>query len=216
MTRNRYEQQLADIKSRTTNLGNNAERLVELSVKALKGQDAELAQQVINMDNDLDHDYLKLEERIMRVIAMQAPVAGDLRMLLTALKNATDIERLGDYAKDIAEITIALKDRPYFTPLINIPRMAEIAIEMVRMSLDAFEREDAALAGEVYPRDDEVDALFSRTFRTLSTYVFENPGNIEQAFNLMLVARHLERVADHALNIANRTIYMEKGDITFI
>ncbi|MDD4281222.1 MAG: PhoU domain-containing protein, partial [Candidatus Methanofastidiosa archaeon] len=116
MTRNRYEQQLADIKSRTTNLGNNAERLVELSVKALKGQDAELAQQVINMDNDLDHDYLKLEERIMRVIAMQAPVAGDLRMLLTALKNATDIERLGDYAKDIAEITIALKDRQYFTP----------------------------------------------------------------------------------------------------
>jgi phosphate transport system protein len=168
------------------------------------------------MDKDVDHAYVKLEERIMRVIAMQAPVAGDLRLLLTALKNATDIERLGDYAKDISEITIALRDKPYFTKLINIPRMAEVAIQMVQMSLEAFENQDAALAGEVHAHDDEVDQLFSRTFRILSTYVFEDPKNIEQAFNLMLVARHLERIADHALNIANRTIYMEKGDVTYI
>jgi len=216
MTRNRYEQQLEDVKARMMAMGNTAEKLVSLSVKALEDQDVDLAQQVINMDKDVDHAYVKLEERIMRVIAMQAPVAGDLRLLLTALKNATDIERLGDYAKDISEITIALRDKPYFTKLINIPRMAEVAIQMVQMSLEAFENQDAALAGEVHAHDDEVDQLFSRTFRILSTYVFEDPKNIEQAFNLMLVARHLERIADHALNIANRTIYMEKGDVTYI
>ncbi len=216
MTRNRYEQQLADVKSQMMAMGNTAEKLVALSVKALQEQDAGLAQQVINMDKDVDSAYVKLEERIMRVIAMQAPVAGDLRLLLTALKNATDIERLGDYAKDISEITIALKDKQYFTKLINIPRMAEVAIMMVQMSLEAFDTQDAELAGKVHVHDDEVDQLFSRTFRILSTYVFEDPRNIEQAFNLMLVARHLERIADHALNIANRTIYMEKGDVSYI
>ena len=216
MTRNRYEHQLEDVKSQMMAMGNTAEKLVALSVKALQEQDAGLAQQVINMDKDVDRAYVKLEERIMRVIAMQAPVAGDLRLLLTALKNATDIERLGDYAKDISEITIALKDKQYFTKLINIPRMAEVAVTMVQMSLDAFDTQDAELAGKVHVHDDEVDQLFSRTFRILSTYVFEDPSNIEQAFNLMLVARHLERIADHALNIANRTIYMEKGDVSYI
>ncbi len=216
MTRNRYEHQLEDVKSQMMAMGNTAEKLVALSVKALQEQDAGLAQQVINMDKDVDRAYVKLEERIMRVIAMQAPVAGDLRLLLTALKNATDIERLGDYAKDISEITIALKDKQYFTKLINIPRMAEVAVSMVQMSLEAFDTQDAELAGKVHVHDDEVDQLFSRTFRILSTYVFEDPSNIEQAFNLMLVARHLERIADHALNIANRTIYMKKGDVSYI
>ena len=216
MTRNRYEHQLEDVKSQMMAMGNTAEKLVSLSVKALQEQDVGLAQQVISMDRDVDRAYVKLEERIMRVIAMQAPVAGDLRLLLTALKNATDIERLGDYAKDISEITIALKDKQYFTKLINIPRMAEVAVSMVQMSLDAFDTQDAELAGKVHVHDDEVDQLFSRTFRILSTYVFEDPSNIEQAFNLMLVARHLERIADHALNIANRTIYMKKGDVSYI
>jgi phosphate transport system protein len=216
MTRNKFEQQLAEIKKRLLSMGALSEELIGLSVQALKEQDAELAEKVIASDKQIDREYVNIEKKIMRTIAMQAPVAGDLRLLLTALKNATDIERLGDYAKDIAEIALKHKDEAYITKLINIPRMNEIALEMIQISLESFENEDAEMARKVHPMDDEVDALYDRTFRLLTTYILENPKNISQAFSLMLAARHLERVADHALNIANRTIYLKEGDIQYI
>jgi len=216
MTRNKFEQQLAEIKKRLLSMGALSEELIGLSVQALKEQDAELAEKEIASDKQIDREYVNIEKKIMRTIAMQAPVAGDLRLLLTALKNATDIERLGDYAKDIAEIALKHKDEAYITKLINIPRMNEIALEMIQISLESFENEDAEMARKVHPMDDEVDALYDRTFRLLTTYILENPKNISQAFSLMLAARHLERVADHALNIANRTIYLKEGDIQYI
>ncbi|RZN45169.1 phosphate signaling complex protein PhoU [archaeon] len=216
MTRNKFEQQLAEIKKRLLSMGSLSEELIGLSVQSLKDQDEELAKKVIASDKQIDREYVNIEKKIMRTIAMQAPVAGDLRLLLTALKNATDIERLGDYAKDIAEIALRHKDEEYITKLINIPRMNEIALSMVQISLESFETEDADMARQVHPMDDEVDSLYDRTFRLLTTYILENPKNISQAFSLMLVARHLERVADHALNIANRTIYLKEGDIQYI
>ncbi|HHN81525.1 MAG TPA: phosphate signaling complex protein PhoU [Methanomicrobia archaeon] len=216
MTRNKFEQQLAEIKRRLLSMGSLSEELIGQSVQSLKDQDVELAKKVIASDKQIDREYVNIEKKIMRTIAMQAPVAGDLRLLLTALKNATDIERLGDYAKDIAEITLRHKDEEYITKLINIPRMNEIALNMIQISLESFETEDADMARQVHPLDDEVDSLYDRTFRLLTTYILENPKNISQAFSLMLVARHLERVADHALNIANRTIYLKEGDIQYI
>lgn len=216
MTRNKFEQQLAEIKRRLLSMGSLSEELIGQSVQSLKDQDVELAKKVIASDKQIDREYVNIEKKIMRTIAMQAPVAGDLRLLLTALKNATDIERLGDYAKDIAEITLRHKDEEYITKLINIPRMNEIALSMIQISLESFETEDADMARQVHPLDDEVDSLYDRTFRLLTTYILENPKNISQAFSLMLVARHLERVADHALNIANRTIYLKEGDIQYI
>ena len=216
MTRERFEKQLRVVKTDMLSTGEKAKELVRLSVKALKEKDIGLAEQVIEADREIDAEYVKLEERIMRVIAMQAPVASDLRLLLTALKNATDIERLGDYAKDIAEITISLQDEPYFTQLIIIPQMADEALEMVEMSLRSFDSEDLSVAREVYKHDDVVDEMFSRVFRTMASYVAENPKHTKQAFNLMLVARHLERIADHAQNISNRTIYLKEGKITYI
>lgn len=216
MTRDHFERQLEKIKKDLLFVGKKAEELILQSINALKEHDAELAQSVINDDKIIDEGYIKIEKSIMRTIATQAPVAGDLRLLLTVLKNATDIERLGDYAKDIAELAIDMKDEIYFTKLVNIPRMSKLALEMVHASLNAFDRSDSSLAREVYLLDDKVDDLYYGTFRILTTYILEDPRNISQAFSLLLVARHLERISDHAVNIANRTIYLVEGDIKYI
>jgi len=216
MTRNHFERQLEKIKKDLLFIGEKTEELILQSINALKEHDVELAQSVINDDKIIDEGYIKIEKIIMRTIATQAPVAGDLRFLLTVLKNATDIERFGDYAKDIAELAIDMKDEVYFTKLVNIPRMSKLALEMVHTSLNAFDKGDSSLAREVYLLDDKVDDLYYGTFRILTTYILEDPRNISQAFSLLLVARHLERIADHAVNIANRTIYLVEGDVKYI
>ncbi|MHC1598028.1 MAG: phosphate signaling complex protein PhoU [Candidatus Methanofastidiosia archaeon] len=216
MTRNHFERQLEKIKKDLLFIGEKTEELILQSINALKEHDVELAQSVINDDKIIDEGYIKIEKIIMRTIATQAPVAGDLRLLLTVLKNATDIERFGDYAKDIAELAIDMKDEVYFTKLVNIPRMSKLALEMVHTSLNAFDKGDSSLAREVYLLDDKVDDLYYGTFRILTTYILEDPRNISQAFSLLLVARHLERIADHAVNIANRTIYLVEGDVKYI
>ncbi|MBN1785943.1 MAG: phosphate signaling complex protein PhoU [Candidatus Methanofastidiosa archaeon] len=216
MTRDKYIHQLHDVKDHAIAMGIKAEELVNDAILALENQDTEMAENVIGRDREIDELYLDLEERVIRVIATQAPVAVDLRLLLTALKNATDVERVGDFAKDIAEIAIELKDHIYFTKLIMIPKMAEIAMKMLKEAMEAFDKEDVELAKGVYLQDDIVDEIFSRLFRTMTSYVMENPSNIGQALRLMLVARHLERIADHAVNIANRTIYFKEGRIEYI
>jgi len=216
MTRNHFERQLEKIKKDLLFIGEKTEELILQSINALKEHDVELAQSVINDDKIIDEGYIKIEKIIMRTIATQAPVAGDLRFLLTVLKNVTDIERFGDYAKDIAELAIDMKDEVYFTKLVNIPRMSKLALEMVHTSLNAFDKGDSSLAREVYLLDDKVDDLYYGTFRILTTYILEDPRNISQAFSLLLVARHLERIADHAVNIANRTIYLVEGDVKYI
>ncbi|HPR41522.1 MAG TPA: phosphate signaling complex protein PhoU [Candidatus Methanofastidiosa archaeon] len=216
MTRDKYIKQLDDVRKLTISMGNKAEELVRDSVRALESQDAELSQQIIDRDKEVDEMFLELEAKVIKVIATQAPVASDLRLLLTALKNATDVERVGDFAKDIAMVTIELKDDKYFTKLIMIPKMAEITLKMVREALQSFDEGNVALAKNVHEQDDVVDEIFSRLFRTLTTFVMENPKNISQALRLMLVARHLERIADHAVNIANRTVYLMEGEIGYI
>jgi phosphate transport system protein len=216
MTRDKYIKQLDDVRKLTIKMGRRAEELVNDSIKALESQDAELAQQVIDSDKEVDKMFLDLEAKVIKVIATQAPVASDLRLLLTALKNSTDVERVGDFAKDISMVTIELKDDKYFTKLIMIPKMAEITLKMVREALQSFDDEDVVMAKKVHEEDDLVDEIFSRLFRTLTSFVMENPKNTSQALRLMLVARHLERIADHAVNIANRTVYLIEGEIEYI
>jgi len=216
MTRDKYIKQLDEVKKLTVKMGNKAEELVNGSILALETQDAELAQKIIDQDKEVDEMFLDLEKKVIKIIATQAPVASDLRLLLTALKNATDVERVGDFAKDIAMVTIDLKDDKYFTKLIMIPKMAEITLKMVRESLQSFDEENVPLAKAVHEEDDLVDEIFSRLFRTMTSFVMENPKNTNQALRLMLVARHLERIADHAVNIANRTVYLIEGKIEFI
>jgi len=216
MTRDKYIKQLDEVKKLTVKMGNKAEELVNGSILALETQDAELAQKIIDQDKEVDEMFLDLEKKVIKIIATQAPVASDLRLLLTALKNATDVERVGDFSKDIAMVTIDLKDDKYFTKLIMIPKMAEITLKMVRESLQSFDEENVPLAKAVHEEDDLVDEIFSRLFRTMTSFVMENPKNTNQALRLMLVARHLERIADHAVNIANRTVYLIEGKIEFI
>jgi len=216
MTRDKYIKQLNEVRKLTIKMGNKAEELVNDSIKALEAQDVDLAQEVIDRDKEIDEMFLDLEKKIIRVIATQAPVASDLRLLLTALKNATDVERVGDFAKDISMATMELKDDKYFTKLIMIPKMAEITLKMVREALQSFDEEDVPLAKAVHEQDDMVDEIFSRLFRTMTSFVMENPKNTNQVLRLMLVARHLERIADHAVNIANRTIYLMEGKIEYI
>ena len=216
MTRDKYIRQLNDIKKMTLQMGEQAEGLVNMSITSLTEQDVGMADQVIAKDKDIDELYLDIEMKVIKIIATQAPVASDLRLLLTVLKNTTDVERVGDFAKDIAEITKELKDDKYFTELIIIPKMAETTLNMVRESLEAFDKEDVELARKVHEQDDIVDKMFSRVFRTMTTFVMENPKNINQALRLLLVARHLERIADHAVNIANRTIYYMEGKVKYI
>lgn len=216
MTRDKYIRQLNDIKRMTLQMGEQAEGLVNMSITSLTEQNVGMADQVIAKDKDIDELYLKIEKKVIKIIATQAPVASDLRLLLTVLKNTTDVERVGDFAKDIAEITKELKDDKYFTELIIIPKMAETTLNMVRESLEAFDKEDVELARKVHEQDDIVDKMFSRVFRAMTTFVMENPKNIGQALRLLLVARHLERIADHAVNIANRTIYYIDGKVKYI
>jgi len=216
MTRDKYIRQLNDIKRMTLSMGEQAEELVNMSITSLIDQDVDLADQVISKDKDIDELYLDIEKKVIKIIATQAPVASDLRLLLTVLKNSTDVERVGDFAEDIAEITKELKDDKYITELIIIPKMSEITLNMLRESLVAFDKEDVDLARKVHEQDDIVDTMFSRVFRAMTTFVMENPKNITQALRLLLVARHLERIADHAVNIANRTIYYMEGKFKYI
>ncbi|MFQ5891898.1 MAG: phosphate signaling complex protein PhoU [Candidatus Methanofastidiosia archaeon] len=214
--RKKYEKQLENLKNDVFKLGEMCGRAVEDSILSLKSQNVELAKEVIKNDDVIDDLYRNLEERCLEIIALQQPVAHDLRILITTVKVLTDLERIGDYANNIAEITVKLKDSPYFKPLINIANMAELGRKMLKMSMHIYMEERDENADEVFELDNEVDSTYHQLFRELTSYMMEDPKTITQASQFMLVARHLERIADHALNIANRVIYMVRADIEYI
>ena len=203
-----FDRQLHTLLDDTLLLGSMVEKAIERSIDALVRLDADLARQVIADDAHVNAKRYRLEEDAVRLIATQQPMAGDLRLIASVIHISTDLERIGDYAAGIAKIVLLHGDQPPVKPLIDIPRMGDIAQRMLRDSLDAFVRRDMALAEAVLAADDELDGLKSQIFRELLTYMMQDTSTIEPALDLILVSRHLERIGDHATNVAEDVIFM--------
>jgi len=209
--RETFEEQIEQVQVDVTRLASFVVEMLADALRALVEQDEVLADKVI-MDDDVADDLdLHIEQECMRLLALQQPMAKDLRTIGTAMKIIADLERVGDYAVDIARSAKTLADEPYFKTLIDIPRMGEITIGMVRTAAQAFVKEDLSLVREVIEQDDEVDRLWYHLLDELVTYMQKDPELILQATHLLLVARYLERIADHVVNVAERVSYMETG-----
>ncbi len=203
--------ELRRLKDELVRMASLAEEAIGLAVKALVSRDAELARRVVASDDAINKLEIEIDELCLRTMALYQPEARDLRLLAMALKINNDLERMGDQAVNIAERTLELLKEPLLKPLIDIPRMAEVAQRMVKSSIDAFIHQDVARAQAVCGQDDEVDRFDDQLFRELLTYMMQDPRAITRAVNLILVSRHLERIADHATNIAEDVIYLVEG-----
>jgi phosphate transport system protein len=208
MERHHYGEELAALKNRLLRMGGIVEQRVSQAVLALMERRAELADAVIEGDREVNDLQIEIDDRCIKLLALQQPMASDLRLITAAMKINADLERIGDQAVNIAENANQLLGQPPLKPLLDLPRMAEIAQQMTRDSLDAFVQRDSALARKVLQRDDEVDQLKDQNFRVLLTYMMADPGTIERALGLILVSRNLERIADHATNIAEDVIFL--------
>lgn len=207
-----YEEKMGHLQERLQYMGSLVEDSIARSIEALKRQDMNLAQAVIDADDIIDNLEAEIEEKCLEVIATQQPMAKDLRRVATLFKMVNDLERMADYATSIAKITLRIADQPLIKPLVDIPRMAILSQKMVKQSLDAYVRQDVELAAAVGQDDDEVDNLFGQIFRELLTIMMENPKTITQATHLLFVGRWLERISDHATNIAEEVIFLVTGE----
>jgi phosphate transport system protein len=206
-----FDNELKELRQNILKLGCMVENAIRDSVKALVERDSELAKEVIQKDHLVNALDVKIDEECVRLIALRQPMASDLRLITTAMKITTDLERMGDLAVNIAERTIELNEEPQLKPFVNIPRMAEISQSMVRDSLDSFVTGCSRLPYEVIKRDDEVDDLTVRNFEELLSFMIQDPKNIPLAVKRTYIAKYLERIADHATNICEMIIYMCKG-----
>ena len=212
MVRERFDKQLERLNNLLIEMGNAVESSIKLAVEALIEQNAELAKSVIEGDREIDELEKEIESRCLKLILQQQPVAVDLRNISSALKMITDMERIGDQAADIAEITILLSDKDYFKNIDHIPQMANAAIKMVKDSIDAYVKKDLDLVMEVIEYDDVVDDLFDVIKAELIELVRENADNGEQAVDFLMIAKYLERIGDHAENIAEWVYFSITGE----
>ena len=203
-----FQEELDQLKSRLLEMGGLAEDRMSASVRALVDRDHGLVEKVLAGDTPINQLHIEIDGRCVRLLALHQPMAVDLRMILSAVKINTDLERVGDLAINIAEAALRYLAHPPVKELIDIPRMADIAQGMLRDALDAFVRRDTQLAQQVLDADDTLDALNTQVFRELLTYMLQDPHTIEPSLDLILVSRHLERVGDHATNIAEDVIFM--------
>lgn len=208
MLRKRFHEQLESLELLLIEMGATVERVIELSIEGLENQDLEKSNQAIELDNNVDKLEFEIEKKCLDLFALQTPVAVDLRKISTILKMITDLERIGDYAVNIAYDTIKLNNRKLIKPLQDIPKMAKITREMVTGSLDSFVKEDAELARETANKDDLVDDLYSKMYNELLEVMSNDESDKEQIVYLLFIGRHLERMADHATNICEKIIYM--------
>ena len=206
-----FEDQLQELKGRLVTMGTDAESMIERAVKSLLERDASRLPDVFKTEAEVNQLHIEIDERVINLIALHHPVAADLRLVVMCTKIGGELERIGDQAVNICQNTTELLRYPPLKPLIDIPLMAEIARRMLREALDAFVRQDAALAQKVLNTDDEVDAFKNQIFRELLTYMMADPGTIPRALALILISRNLERVGDHATNIAEEVIYAAQG-----
>jgi len=206
-----FDEELKDLKEKLLHMAALAEESIVKAVKALVDRDKELAEDVIQSDAAINFLEIEVDEISLKLLATRQPIANDLRFITSAMKINGDLERIGDLSVNIAERTLELIKQPILKPLLDIPRMAQYAQKMVKDSLDAFVNREPNLARDVCRRDDEVDMLNDQIFRELLTYMIEDPKAITRSVDLILVARHLERIADHATNIGEDVVFMVEG-----
>ena len=211
MLRSDYERHLADLQTSLSEMGRHVEWATENALSALATQDLDLAQQVIDADDELDELEDSLENQCVVILATQQPAASDLRAVMSAVHIGVELERMGDYAEGIAKICIRIGDQPLLKPLIDIPRMSELALKMLDDSLKAYVERDEELARETCSADDAIDDLYNQIYRELLTYMLADPKTIERATYLLWVAHNLERIADRATNIAERVLWLVSG-----
>jgi phosphate transport system protein len=203
-----FQEELEQLKKRLLEMGGLAEEHVRLAIKGLVDRDHELIERVLVEDEPINRLHIEIDNRCFTLLALYQPMAADLRTIVAAVKINTDLERVGDLAVNIAEAARRYCTHPPVKKLIDIPRMATIAQTMLRDALDAFVRRDTALAQQVLNEDDRLDSLKTQIFRELLTYMLQDPTTIEPALDLILVSRHLERIGDHATNIAEDVIFI--------
>ncbi len=211
MTNEPLIEELERLKEDLLRMGRLLEVQVYKAVQALVNKDPELAREVIENDDIIDEMELNIEKRALNLIALKQPLARDLRLIATALRMIVDIERMADHAEEIARLALELHAQTYIKPLIDIPRMARVAQQMVDNSLKSFIEQDTSMAMALIEAEREMDALYDQIFRELLSYMMQDQKNIPQATSLLLVAGHLERIGDHATNLGEMVIYVVDG-----
>ncbi len=213
MTRTAFERQLSEVQEDMLAMGTMVEAAITRGIQALKNRDVELARGIIADDLAINKKRYETEEKILEIMATQQPLAGDLRRLVSVLHITVDLERMGDHAEGIAKIAIMLADELALKPYIDIPKMAEIAVEMLGGSMEAYCDRDTDRAREIVNRDDEVDALYDQLYGELLTFMINEPDTIQRATYLIWAAHNLERIADRVTNICERVVYLVEGKI---
>ncbi len=208
-----FDEELMRLKEKVLTIGAMVEEAIKDSVRSLVDRDNDLARNVIVRDHQVNALDVEIDEESIKLIALRQPKASDLRFITTAMKITTDLERMGDLAVNIAERALELNEEPLLKPYIDIPRMAELAKGMTRDALDAFVRKDKKLAMDVIMRDDEVDDLKHEVLKELAFFMAQDPSTVYRAMKISFVAQYLERIADHATNIAEMVIYLAEGKI---
>ena len=213
MLRQQFDEQIRDLEQDVIGMGSFVIGMLDGALDSLVRQDVDLAGEIIGKDDIADEMDLNIENSCMRLLALQQPMSKDLRTIATALKVITDLERIGDYASDIAQLVKTLALEPYHKPLEDIPRLASMATAMIRDAVQSFVDHDTDLAIKVCEDDDVVDDLYDKVFGDAISSIKETPDAARQLALLILAARRLERVADHATNVAERVYYMETGSL---
>ena len=216
MLRKTFEAELKQVKDEILVLGSMVEQAIIESVEALKRRDLVAAKRLLDADRQINKKRFAIETQLMILIATQQPMAHDLRLLASIMEINSELERMGDYAKGIANINIRMGDRPLLKPLIDVPRMAQKGADMLHRALTAFVNEDIDAARKIPVEDDEVDALYNQVYRELMTIVIGDPTTIERANWLLWTAHNLERFADRVTNICERTVFVVTGELTEI
>ena len=208
-----FDQELGDLKQKLLRMGAAVEDQIQTALRALMDRDGALAQRVIENDLRVNTLDVQIDEDSLRLLALHQPAAKDLRFITTAMKISTELERMSDLAENIAERALELNEEPQLKPYIDIPRMGNWTLRMVKESLDAFVNVDAGLARKVCADDDFVDDLTQQLFRELPSFMLENPKTITRAIRLTFISKYLERIADHATNVAELVVYLAEGKI---
>ena len=209
--RNRFDRQLVTLNDEMIEMGSMIEKAIQQAITALITQDVDKAKEIIQYDEDIDHQEKTIENLCLKLLLQQQPVARDLRVISSALKMITDMERIGDHASDISEMAILMADRPYIKKLEHIQEMAKESSLMLVGSIEAFVNKDLQQAHDIIVRDDVVDDLFEKIKTELIKMIHKDPNVGDQAMDLLMVAKYLERIGDHACNIADRVIFSITG-----
>ena len=211
MTRTAFDRQLGEIEEDMLVLAGMVERAIGRSIDSLKNRDVELARVVIAEDLEINRKRYETEEKCLELLATQQPLARDLRTIVAILHVIVDLERMGDHAEGTAKVSIMLADEPPLKPYIDIPRMSEVAVQMLQQGIEAFKRRDIDMARATCDMDDQVDALYDQVYRELLVYMLNDPKTIERATHITWIAHNLERIADRVTNICERVVYMVQG-----